>query len=107
MYYGQVPIGTSTWAVMITTANSSRTPTAADTNAVTYRIYAPSSTTVLLTGSFSTTPVDSGNAPGLYQATNIAITVGNGFAASNLYHMRISYAISSTTYVDEYTFQVV
>lgn len=90
---------------MLTTTNSSRTPVAADTNAVTYRIYAPGGTSALLTGSFSVTPVDSQT--GLYQATGLQITVGNNFAAGNVYHARIAYAISSVNYCDEISFVAV
>jgi len=90
---------------MLTTTNSSRTPVAADSNAITYRIYSPSGTSALLTGSFSVTPVDSQT--GLYQATGLQITVGNNFAAGNIYHVRCAYAISSAQYCDELSFMVV
>lgn len=103
MFYGPVALGT-TIALMVNTVNGSDTPTAADTNAVTYRIYAPSGSAALLTGSFSTTVVDSQT--GLYQATGVALTAGNGFAAGNVYVVRIAYAISATNYVKVQFIQV-
>lgn len=104
-FVGYVALGTSTYTLIQQTTNSSGVPTAADTDAVAYRIYAPSGGAALLTGVFSTTVVDSQT--GYYITGSLAITSGNGFAAGNTYRVRITYAISSTTYVREQSFCVV
>ena len=94
----------TTFNVIAQTAPSTKVPTAADSNAVTYRIYGPSGGTALLTGSFSTTVVDSQT--GWYISGNLAITGANGFAAGNTYRVRVAYAIASVNIVDTYSFAV-
>jgi len=105
MFLGFVPLETSDFAVMLTTVNGSDTPTAPD-SAASWRIYAPASTSVILSGSFSGTQVDAVNAPQMYEASSIAVTSANGFVAGGVYHFRAQYAISSTNFVKEGTFVV-
>lgn len=104
MHLGPVPLGTTTYALVQQCVTDARAPVAADTNAVTYRIYAPSGTSALLTGSFSTTVVDSQT--GFYQATGIQVTGANGFAAGNTYVVRVAYAVSAANKVDVHSFTV-
>jgi hypothetical protein len=86
------------------TKNSSGTPTAADTNAVTYRIYSAAGGAAILSGSYSTTVVDSQT--GLYITTALTLSSANGFASGNTYLVRIAYAISGTNYVETQYFTV-
>lgn len=95
MYYGPVTLGSTDFALFCQTKTTAGVPIAADSNAVTYRIYSPSGGAALLSGSFSTTVVDSQT--GLYRAGSISLTSGNGFAAGSTYVIRLAYAVSSGT----------
>lgn len=94
MYYGPIPLST-TIALFCQTKTTAGVPIAADSNSVTYRIYSPSGGSPLLSGTFSTTVVDSQT--GLYTATGVALTSANGFIAGNVYIIRIAYAVSTGT----------
>lgn len=104
MHVGFVSLGTTNYTLVVQTTDASGTPQTATTNAVAYRIYAPSGGAALLTGSFSTTVIDSQT--GYYITGSLSITSGNGFAAGNTYRVRIQYAYSGTTYVKEQAFTV-
>lgn len=94
MYYGPVNLGTTDFALFCQVTEV-RTPHIADSNALSYRIYGPNSDTPLLTGTYSITIVDSQT--GFYTAQGVALTVGNGFAAGNVYIIRTTYAINAGT----------
>lgn len=94
MYYGPVNLGTTDFTLFCQVTDV-RTPYAADTDAVSYRIYAPNSDTPLLTGTYDTTIVNFQT--GFYKAPSVALTTGNGFAAGNVYIIRTTYAINSGT----------
>lgn len=100
--YGTVPLETSDFALMVQCKTDARAPVAADGNAVSYAIYAPSGSSPLLSGTFSVTALDTG----LYHATGIAVTAANGFVAGNAYVVKILYAVSSASKVELQSFQV-
>lgn len=104
MFFGYVPLGTTTFGFPIQCANSSRTPTAPDA-APTWRIYGPAGGAALLTGTAPNTDTDSQT--GFRFVTGVQVTLGNNFAAGNTYTVRAAYAISSVSEVDIGTFVVV
>lgn len=92
-----VQLGATDFAFMMQARNGSGTPGTADSTPA-YKIYAPSGTTSLLSGSMAATEVDTQT--GLYQKTSLSMTAGKGFAAGTTYLIRVTYAISGTNYVD-------
>lgn len=99
-----VPLGTTTYTLWCQTTDANGTPQTATTNAVTYKIYGPSSTSPLLSGSYGTTVIDSNT--GLYRTATLSITSGNGFAAGTSYLVRNAYAYSGTNFVKTQYFTV-
>ncbi len=104
MFFGFVPIGTTTFGFPIQGTNSSRTPTAPDA-APTYRIYQAGGTTPILTGTGPASDTD--GQTGWRMVTNVAVTLANGFAAGQTYVVRAAYAISTVAEVDIGCFVVV
>ncbi len=97
MFFGFVPLGTTTFGFPIQGTNSSRTPTAPDA-APTYRIYAAGATVALVTGTGPAGDTDSQT--GWRMVTGLSITLGNGYAAGQTYFVRAAYAISAVAEVD-------
>lgn len=104
MFFGQVAIGTTTFAFPVQVTNASRTPSSPDAQP-TYRIYGPTGGAALLTGNAANTDTDSQT--GLRWVTGVQVTVANGFAAGNMYFIRAAYAVSSVNEVDIGSFVVV
>lgn len=104
MYYGPVNLGTTDFALFCQ-VETDKNPVAADSGALAYRIYGAGSSTPLLTGTFTTTVVNSQT--GFYTAAGISLTTGNGFAAGNTYVIRITYAVSTVSQVQIQTVTVV
>lgn len=103
MFFGFVPLGSTTFGFPIQVTNSSRTPSTPDA-APTYRIYQAGGTTALLTGTASGSDTDSQT--GWRMITGLSITLGNGFASGGTYVVRGAYAISTTQEVDIGSFVV-
>lgn len=103
MFFGFVPLGTTTFGFPVQVTNSSRTPSAPDAQP-TWRIYAPTGGAAILTGTAPNADVDSQT--GWRPVTNVAVTGANGFASGNTYTVRVAYGVSSVNEVDIGTFVV-
>lgn len=92
----------STLQILAQCVNGSNVATAPDASP-SYSIYGTDGT-ALLTGTLGGSDHDSKT--GQRRGT-AAITAANGFAVGNIYYLRVGYAISSTGYALEFTFNVV
>lgn len=101
MFFGFVPLGTTTFGFPIQCTNGSRTPSA-PTGTPTWRIYGPNGSSALLTGTSDASDTDSQT--GLRWVTPVAITQANGFVAGSTYTIRADYTVSAVEEVDLGTF---
>jgi hypothetical protein len=97
MFFGFVPLGTTTFGFPIQVTNGSRTPSTPDA-APTWAIFGPSFASAILTGTAPSSDVS--GYLGLRGVTNVGITLANGFAAGLTYTIRANYALSTVGEVD-------
>mgnify|MGYP001579456844 CR=1 FL=1 len=100
MDYGIVDLGSAVF-MTVQCKNTSRVATAPDATPA-YKIYGPAMT-LITSGSFNATIIDSNTG---YYGTTVTCSSGAGFAVGTAYRVRVTYAISSTTYVEEHGYLV-
>lgn len=102
IYLGMVNLD-GTLTVPIQCRTDARAPVAPDA-APSGRVYGPDPTATMTNGTFTASgPVDSQT--GFYKGS-VSCTSANGYASGNNYTIRVTYAVSSATKVQLFTFTV-